>query len=91
MFLEECKYVVKEIKIRNYITNDVQISSDKNDLLEIFSDYKEHILMRNLWKNILIKKVQYNIFSGFLVWSSFIFRAYAGNKIWENFLKILEL
>ena len=42
MFLEECKYVVKEIKIRNYITNDAQISSDKNDLLEIFSDYKEH-------------------------------------------------
>ena len=42
MFLEECKYVVKEIKIRNYITNDVQISSDVNDLLENFSDYKEH-------------------------------------------------
>ena len=42
MFLEECKYVVKEIKIRNYITNDVQISSDENDLLENFSDYKEH-------------------------------------------------
>ena len=41
MFLEECKYVVKEIKIRNYITNDVQISSDENDLLENFSDYKE--------------------------------------------------
>ena len=41
MFLEECKYAVKEIKIRNYITNDVQISSDENDLLENFSDYKE--------------------------------------------------
>ena len=41
MFLEECKYVVKEIKIRNYITNDVQISSDENDLLENFSDCKE--------------------------------------------------
>ena len=29
MFLEECKYVVKEIRMPKYITDDVQISSDE--------------------------------------------------------------
>ena len=30
VFLEECKYVVKEKKMPKYITDDVKISSDKN-------------------------------------------------------------
>ena len=49
MFLEECKYVVNEKKLHNYITDDVQISSDsdKEDLLEKISieknsDYEEN-------------------------------------------------
>ena len=29
VFLEECKYVVKEIRMPKYITDDVQISSDE--------------------------------------------------------------
>ena len=31
MFLEECKYDIKEIKIHNYITDDVEISSDSDE------------------------------------------------------------
>ena len=30
MFLEECKYVVKEKKITKHIINDIEISSDFN-------------------------------------------------------------
>ena len=30
MFLEECKYIAKETKIRKY-TNDLEISSDDSD------------------------------------------------------------
>ena len=30
MFLEECKYVVKEKKILEYITGDIEISSDSD-------------------------------------------------------------
>ena len=44
MFLEEYKYVVKEIKFHNYTIDDVQNSSDsdKEDLLEKNSDYEEN-------------------------------------------------
>ena len=36
VFLDECKHVVNEKKLHNYITDDVQISSDSDeeDLLE---------------------------------------------------------
>ena len=30
VFLEECKYVVKENKIPKYITDDIEISSDSD-------------------------------------------------------------
>ena len=47
VFLEECKYFVKEKKIHNYITEDVEISSNEGDLLEKiqmekYSDYEEN-------------------------------------------------
>ena len=47
VFLEECKYVLKEKKIHNYITDEVEISSDEEDLLEKIqmennSDYEEN-------------------------------------------------
>ena len=45
MFLEECKYVVKEKKIPKYIINDIEISSgsdeensDKENSDEVNSD-----------------------------------------------------
>ena len=31
VFLEECKYVVKEKKIPEYITEDIELSSDGSD------------------------------------------------------------
>ena len=31
VFLEECKYVIKEKKMDKYITEDIEISSDKSD------------------------------------------------------------
>ena len=44
MFLEECKYVVKETKFYNYAIDDVQNSSDSDeeDLFEKKSDYEEN-------------------------------------------------
>ena len=31
MFLEECKYIIKENEMLKYITNDVEVSSDESD------------------------------------------------------------
>ena len=31
VFLEECKYDIKEIKIHNYINDDAEISSDSDE------------------------------------------------------------
>ena len=42
MFLEDCKYVVKEKKIPKYITDDLEIFSDsdrKNSVEQIFIFY----------------------------------------------------
>ena len=44
MFLEECKYVVKEKKISKYIIDDTEISSDSDKEI--------------LRKKILIKKIE---------------------------------
>ena len=52
MFLEECKYVMKEKKIHNYITDDVEISSDSDE-----SNYDEKILEKVQIKKILAKKI----------------------------------
>ena len=48
MFLKECKYVIKETKIYNYITNDLEISSSSDETIllekiqiEKSSDYEE--------------------------------------------------
>ena len=84
VFLEECKYVLKEKKIHNYITDEVEISSDEEDLLEKIqmernSDYGENsdkeIMEKIQMEKVLMKKIKYKIFSGFLGCSSFIFRA----------------
>ena len=47
VFLEECQYIVKQKKIYDRIIEDVEISSDEEDLLEKFqmdknSDYEEN-------------------------------------------------
>ena len=49
LFLEECKYVVEEKKIHNYIIADVEISSDSDEetmlekiQMEKNSDYEEN-------------------------------------------------
>ena len=39
MYLEECKYVVKEKKISNYITDEINIFSDDSDRED--SDYSD--------------------------------------------------
>ena len=31
MFLEKCKYIIKERKIHYYITDDLEISSDEDN------------------------------------------------------------
>ena len=31
VFLEECKYIIKEKKMSEYITGDIEISSDDSD------------------------------------------------------------
>ena len=52
MFLEKCKYVVKEKKMPEYITDDIEISSDSDR-----EDSNEEILM----KKILMKKNRHRI------------------------------
>ena len=51
MFLEECKYVVKEKKIPKYIIDDIEISSDS---------HKENSNEKILMKKILMKKILKN-------------------------------
>ena len=51
MFLEECKYVVKEKKIPKYIIDDIEISSDS---------HKENSDEKILMKKILMKKILKN-------------------------------
>ena len=41
VFLEECKYVVKEKQTPEYITDDIEISSDNSDREDF--DYKKSI------------------------------------------------
>ena len=52
VLLEECKYVMKAKKIHNYITDDVEISSD--------SDEKKIWLWRKFWWRNFGKKIQKN-------------------------------
>ena len=53
MFLEECKYVVKEKKMPHYTTENIEISSNDSD--EENSD--EEILMTK----ILMKEIKYKM------------------------------
>ena len=64
VFLEECKYFIKEKTIHKYIIDDIEISSDsdKETLLEKIQMEKslimKKILMRKFWKKIRWKKIQ---------------------------------
>ena len=51
VFLEECKYVIKEKKINKYIIDGVEISSDSHEetLLEKIQIEKKIWLWRKLW------------------------------------------
>ena len=54
MFLEECKYVIKEKKTHNYLIDDLEISSDEENLLEKIqmaknSDYEKNH-NEEIWK-----------------------------------------
>ena len=44
MFLEECKYVIKEKKFHKYITDDVEVSSDYIEKIQLRknADYEEN-------------------------------------------------
>ena len=49
MFLEECKYVIKEKKFHKYIIDDLEISSDSDEetllqkiQMENYSNYEEN-------------------------------------------------
>ena len=59
VFLEECKYVVKEKKILKYIVDDIEISSDSEteNFDEENSDKKslmKKILMNNIKKILMV-------------------------------------
>ena len=57
MFLEECKYVVKEKKIPKYIIDDIEISSDSHK-----ENSDEKILMKKILKNTNITHILKLIF-----------------------------
>ena len=52
MFLEECKYIVKEKKIPEYIIDDIKISFD----FDRENSDEENSGQENLMKKILMKK-----------------------------------
>ena len=54
MFLEECKYVVKEKKIPKYIIDNIEVFSDSDRENSDKENSSEKILM----KNILMKKIK---------------------------------
>ena len=54
MFLEECKYVVKEKKIPKYIIDDIEISSDSDRENSDEENFDEKTLI----KKILMKKIK---------------------------------
>ena len=62
VFLEECKYVLKEKKMRKYITDDIEIynDSDREDSDEKGSD-KENSDKKSLAKKILAKKIKHKM------------------------------
>ena len=53
VFLEECKYVVKEKKILKYIVDDTEISSDS----ETENSDQENSDKKSLMKKILMNKI----------------------------------
>ena len=58
VFLEECKYVVKGKQMFEYVTNDIEISSDDSDR----EDSMMKILIKKiLMKKVLIKKIKYRM------------------------------
>ena len=42
LFLEECKYIVKERKVNRHITRDLETSSDNSDKEDSDFSYKEY-------------------------------------------------
>ena len=50
MFVEECKFVVKEKKMPEYITDDIEVSSDDSDREENSDEensYEENSIEEN--------------------------------------------
>ena len=66
MFLEECKYIIKENEMLKYITNDVEVSSDE-------SDKKDTMKKKILMKKIIVKN-KLKIFSECLFWESNLYQ-----------------
>ena len=56
VFLEKCKYVVKEKRIHNYIIDDGKISFDSDE---------EDLLKKIQMEKVLMKKIKCKIFPGF--------------------------
>ena len=56
MFVEECKYAAKEKRMPEYITNDIEISSDSDR-----EDSDDILMKKILIKKILKKKIKFRI------------------------------
>ena len=58
VFLEECKYVIKEKKIPKYIIDNIEISSDSNEEILMKKIQMKKMLMKKILisKEILLKK-----------------------------------
>ena len=60
VFLEECKYIVKEEKMSEYIIDNIEISDKENSDEETSDDeilVKEILIKKILMKKILMKKI----------------------------------
>ena len=56
VFLEKCKYVVKEKKMPEYITDDIEISSDSDRGDSDNEEMKKILMKKNLMQKTLMKK-----------------------------------
>ena len=68
VFLEECEYVVKVKKMSEYITGNIEISSDDSDREDCDEEnsHKENLMKDIRMKKMLMKKIKYRMYLTFI-------------------------
>ena len=75
MFVEECRYVVKEKKMPDYITDHIETFPDSGRKILI----KKFLINKILLKKLLMRKIKYSIVnynSGFKRFIKYLYNSY---------------